>query len=303
MKTMSHDAVTRFLNREHFTPKDLFEENRAQIILKGATLSVDDCILDKPYADPTCNDLVTWLYSGLHHGVVKGICLVTLFYNDADGKRFPINFRVYKPAKDTEKQATKNDLFQEMVDEVIGWGMQPSFVTADAWYGSLGNMKFLRDHQIDWLFGMKENRIVSETAHDSHPVSEVLSVAGSKQLHLQGYGQVRVFRRDDQHGVPRFYVTSKIDLTLEEFEIQHDRHWTIETYHRAIKQLCSAEGCSARSAQSQENHLFCVLRAFSILERKVQLGSLKNWYELKRTLHQDAVRKFIQTTCLEFVSA
>ncbi|MBI1812555.1 transposase [Candidatus Peregrinibacteria bacterium] len=164
-------------------------------------------------------------------------------------------------------------------------------------------MKFLRHKSIHWLFGLKENRIVSKTAHDSRPVRDVLTSAGDEQVHLRGYGQVRIIRRDDPHGVPRFYVTSMLDMTLEAFNLHHERHWNIETYHRAIKQLCTAEGCSTRSATAQKNHLFCVLRAFSFLEREVLEGRLQNWYALKRNLYLEAARSFIQTTGVGFVSA
>jgi hypothetical protein len=301
--SMSHDAITRFLQRESFTSRELFEENRQYLTLHGCNLSIDDCVLDKPYADPVCNDLVLWHYSGLHGRAVKGICLVTLFCHDANGRKFPINFRIYQAAAEGQEQVTKNDLFQEMMEEVLSWEVRPAMVTADAWYGSLENMKFLRQKSIHWLFGLKENRIVSETAHDSRPVRDVLSVAGDRQVHLRGYGQVRIIRRDDPHGVPRFYVTSMLDLSPEEFDLHHGRHWSIETYHRAIKQLCAAEGCSTRSAVAQKNHLFCVLRAFSFLERAVIEKRLQNWYELKRNLYLEAARSFIQTTGIVCVSA
>ena len=49
----AHDAATRFLGREEFSPRDLFEEVRGQIDLEGGILSVDDTVLDKPYSVPS----------------------------------------------------------------------------------------------------------------------------------------------------------------------------------------------------------------------------------------------------------
>ena len=46
---ISHDSVNRFLNREHYQPKDLFEEAAQDLCLVGGTLSVDNTVLDKPY--------------------------------------------------------------------------------------------------------------------------------------------------------------------------------------------------------------------------------------------------------------
>src|SRR5256714_13547871 len=46
----AHDAANRFLNREDFSGRDLFEEARPLLELEGGTLSVDDTVLDKPYS-------------------------------------------------------------------------------------------------------------------------------------------------------------------------------------------------------------------------------------------------------------
>jgi hypothetical protein len=66
---ISHDGVNRFLLREDYTPGDLFHEVRAELNLKGGTVSVDDGVLDHPYSR-----LIAWVGyfgSGKHHGVVK----------------------------------------------------------------------------------------------------------------------------------------------------------------------------------------------------------------------------------------
>lgn len=48
--SISHDSVNRFLPREAYTGRDLYDEARPSLNLKGGTLSVDDSVLDKPYS-------------------------------------------------------------------------------------------------------------------------------------------------------------------------------------------------------------------------------------------------------------
>ena len=72
---ISHDSVNRFLNRESYTPQDLFNEVKKSINLYGGSLSVDDSVLDKPHAKYIA--YVGYFYSGKHHAVVKGINLIT----------------------------------------------------------------------------------------------------------------------------------------------------------------------------------------------------------------------------------
>ncbi|POZ52250.1 hypothetical protein AADEFJLK_01725 [Methylovulum psychrotolerans] len=90
---ISHDNATRFLQRERYEGKDLYNESAPLLNLKGGTLSVDDSVLDKPYSQYLA--FVGHFWSGKHHRSVKGISLITLYYSDTDGQHLPVNFRVY----------------------------------------------------------------------------------------------------------------------------------------------------------------------------------------------------------------
>ncbi len=60
MKDLSHDSVNRFLLREQYEPKDLFDEVKLHINLVGGTLSADDTVIDKPHSDPKLT-AIFWL--------------------------------------------------------------------------------------------------------------------------------------------------------------------------------------------------------------------------------------------------
>lgn len=138
---LSHDSVNRFLLRERYQPQDLFEEIKPHINLVGGIVSVDDTVADKPYSNPNKAELIGYFWSGKHHKVFKGINIVTLYYNDPEGKSVPINYRIY----DKREGKTKNDYFREMFEEVVAWGLKPWLVTGDSWYASLGNLKFRKN--------------------------------------------------------------------------------------------------------------------------------------------------------------
>lgn len=78
------------------------------------------------------------------------------------------------------------------------------------------------------------------------------------------------------------------------FKHLHQTHWRVESYHRAIKQVCGAEKYFVRWKQAIRNHLFCVLRAFTHLELLRWRGEIKSWYSLQRHLADEAVTSFIQ---------
>jgi hypothetical protein len=99
---ISHDSVNRFLLRESYEPKDLFNEAKRLLNLVGGTLNVDDSTLDKPYSQRM--ELVGHFWSGKHHRVVKGLNLITLYYTDPQGRSLPVNYRVYDKAEGKTKQ-------------------------------------------------------------------------------------------------------------------------------------------------------------------------------------------------------
>jgi len=47
--SISHDSVNRFLNRELYMGRDLYNGASPMLNLKEGTLSVDDSVLEKPY--------------------------------------------------------------------------------------------------------------------------------------------------------------------------------------------------------------------------------------------------------------
>ena len=189
----AHDAANRFLNREQFAPKDLFEEARPLMALTGGPLSQEGKV-----------DLVGYFWSSKAGGAVKGLCLVTLLHTDRQGFSCPVNFRVV----DKLEGKTKNALFRDMVVEVLGWGLRPEVVTADSWYSGVENLKFLKEQGLGFLIALEKNRVVSEEPHVYVPVSEAELPACGKVMHLRKVGFVTVFRTVDKHGTARHYAQS-----------------------------------------------------------------------------------------------
>jgi hypothetical protein len=198
----AHDAANRFLNREQFSAKDLFEEARPLMELEAGTLSVDDTVLEKPFSAEGKTDLIGYFWSSKAGGALKGLCLVTLLHTDVKGFSIPVNYRIV----DKTEARTKNEHFRDMVAEVIAWGLRPALVTADSWYSGVENLKFLRDQGLGFLIALEKNRVVSEQPHEYVPVAEVELPEKGKVVHLRRFGFVSVFRTVDKHGTARHYA-------------------------------------------------------------------------------------------------
>jgi Transposase DDE domain len=289
---VSHDSVNRFLLRESYGGKDLFDEAKAGLDLEGGTLAVDDTVLDKPYSQYMA--LVDYFWSGKHHRTVKGVNLVTLYYTDRQGRQAPVNFRVV----DKAAGKTKNDLFLEMLEELLAWGLRPAYVTGDSWYASLGNLKRVRHHRLGLMFGVEGNRLVSVAKGTWAQVQALEIPEEGLAVWLKDFGWVKLFRTwlKDQ---PRHYVcalpeTSETEaLSRADFLGQHARHWHIEAYHRAIKQVCNIERFQVRAQVAVTNHLFAALMAFVKLQQLTLADVIDNCYAVQRDLFKEVVAGFI----------
>ncbi|MCC3432990.1 MAG: IS701 family transposase, partial [Microcoleus sp. PH2017_04_SCI_O_A] len=82
---VSHDSINRFLLRERYEPKDLFETAQNIITLEGGILSIDDTVIEKPYSDPKSTKLIGRFWSGKYHKTIIGLNLITLYYSDING--------------------------------------------------------------------------------------------------------------------------------------------------------------------------------------------------------------------------
>ena len=291
---ISHDSVNRFLLREDYTPHDLFNEVRADLHLKGGTVSVDDSVLDKPYSHLLA--LVGYFWSGKHHRVVKGINLITLYYTDPQGRHQPINYRIY----DKTENKTKNDYFQEMLVEVLAWGLEPAFVTGDSWYSSQDNLKMIKNHHQGFLFALESNRLVSIEKRQWSQVQQLAIPDDGLLVYLRGFGTVKVFRTWLKNQ-PRHYALYQSNeeawATFDRavFLKLHDQHWQIEQYHRTLKQVCHIEHCQVRQPTAIRNHIFAAICGYVQLQRLHTNDVIRNCYRLKRELFNPIIAAFIQT--------
>lgn len=298
LKTVSHDSINRFLCRERYGPKDLFDELVAQgwLDLVGGVLSGDDTVVEKPYAQRKATALLGYFWSSKAAKPVLGLSLVTLYYTSANGLRVPINYRLY----DKAEGKTKNQYFQEMWQEVRQWGLHPRAVTSDTWYAAKANLNVLKNDQTGFLVGLAKNRLVRLTLQQAYQRVEALSIPESGMLvYLKGVGRVKVFCQRFKNESCRYYALYLPDSEALEsagatdFEQLHTQHWGIECFHRAGKQLCALKRFRVRLKEAIHTHIFCALRAFVELELQVWQQQLGNWYELQRHLYQDVARQFI----------
>lgn len=88
-------------------------------------------------------------------------------------------------------------------------------------------------------------------------------------------------------------LDATLAITSAEFKELHSVHWGIESYHRAIKQVCGIEQFMVRTTSAIRTHFFSAIRAFTQLELIRAEEFIENWYEVQRNLSLQVTRDFI----------
>jgi hypothetical protein len=271
----SHDSVSRWLLEQTFEPNDLWQHVHETVALDSC-LIVDDSTLDKRWSPH--NELVGYHWSGNEHKVIRGISLVNLLATKTDDC-IPVDYRVYET---TEGAKNKNEHFRDMLDAAKERGFKPSYVMADSWYGSLENLKHIV--QLGWKFivGLKENRLVNEVQGQYVSVSALdWTERTVRKVWLKGFGFVHVAKIVFKNGDIRYVCTNDLSLTdYADLSALSKKRWTIEEFHRGIKQTTGIEKCYSVKKRSQLTHIFACFVAFVKMECE-RLKTGISWYEQK----------------------
>lgn len=120
---------------------------------------------------------------------------------------------------------------------------------------------------------------------------------------LKDYGNVKLFRTrlKDQLRHYVVYLPNEEEPTpfdRRAFDLEHDKHWQIEQYHRAIKQVCNIEKFQVRGKQATKNHLFAAIYGYVQLQRLTTTQALMNCYQIRHELFKNVIASFIS----EFIS-
>jgi len=282
----AHDAFTRLLHRLEPDPAQLWREVEPLLGKHGGVLVVDDSTLDKPYADQIA--LVCQHWSGKHRSVVWGLNLISLVWSDGD-RLYPTDYRVYAKADDGK---TKNDHAREMLAAAQGRGFRPRCVLFDQWYASLDNLKHVRALGWTFLAPLKANRLVNQDRATNRPLAQWPIAETGTVVHLQGFGLVKVFRIVAPNGDTEYWATNDLQMTALERQGLAELAWSIEEYHRGLKQYTGVERCQCRAATAQRNHVGLAIRAFVRLEYH-RFTTGVTWFQAKLAIVRDAVRRYL----------
>ena len=304
--SISHDRFTRFLNKNAFNAKDLWQyvkpKVRQQELDRGGVLIIDDAIEEKPYTDE--NAIVNWHFSHAKGRCVKGINLLSCLIRYGDWA-VPIGYEVIrkdlyycdiKTKKPIRKASvTKNEHFRNITQQACNNQIKFEYVLPDNWFGSKDNMEHIH-HKLGkkFVFGLKANRLValSEEGRKKGQYQNLntldLKDGEARKLWIKDLSLPvslikKVFKNEDGSSGTLYLVTNDLESSADRIYEIYQKRWRIEEYHKSIKQNSSLEKSPTRTESSQKNHLFASLVGYCKLEFLKMKTSL-NHFALKYKL-------------------
>ncbi len=132
----------------------------------------------------------------------------------------------------------------------------------------------------------------SVTHKDNRPIKELPISQTGTIVHLQRYGLIKVFKIVSPHRNIEYWASS--DLSINNlYRLKYaELSWSIEVYHRGIKQFVGVERCFAHKAVAQRNHIGLALRAFLRLETHCFSKGI-SWFEAKTNIIRETVRAYL----------
>lgn len=274
---VSHDQVTRFLSKQDYTSKDLWQlvkPTLRKIESKEGVLSLDDTIQEKPYTDE--NEIITWHYDHSEGRTVKGVNILNCIYT-INTINIPVAFEVIKKTEEytdpktgkvkKKSEKSKNEMMREMIQSCITNQIKFRTVLADIWFGSTENIIFVKQKmKKEFIFALKSNR----------------TLAPSKQDKLNGNFQ-RIDSLDMQEGI-LYLASSDLNLDFTQITILYQKRWNVETYHKSIKSNTGLAMSPTKTIRTQGNHFFMSIYSYFKLEL-LKIKTKYNHFALKTKLY------------------
>ncbi len=320
---ISHDRITRLLSQNEFTSKTLWQHVKPLVRkyeTENACLIFDDVVVEKNYTQE--NEITCWHYDHSQNKTVKGFNILNAFYHTQSSEidqplRLPIGFEIVKKTipycslktkRETRKsEITKNEMMCDMITQSIHNQLKFKYILADSWFASSDNMLFIDQKKKVFIFDMKTNRKAVLSKEDRNKglwtrIDEIdipnntTKKVWLKDLKIPVLLFKQVFKNKDNSIGVRFLVSNDFRLSNEDFTTIYKKRWSVEEYHKSLKQNTALAASPTRKTITQSNHIFASIIAYVKLE-KWKITSQLNHFAMKSKIYVAASREaFRQVT-------
>jgi len=308
---ISHDKITRFLSKEDYTSKELWQivkKDVRAIEEEDGVLIFDDTVQEKQYSKES--DLICWHWDHTFNRNIKGINLLNCVYY-ANGVSLPIAFELVKKPiqfsdlktkkRKRKSEVTKNEMLRDMLETCRQNQVKWRYLLADSWFASSENMKFVNNTlKKKFILALKSNRLVALNQEEKKDgcFKRIDELDWSEKKPLKGWIRGLEFpvllhrqiftNKDGSTGI-LYMITNDLDLTATKMETIYQKRWKVEVFHKNIKSNTALAKSPTSTIRTQSNHVFMSIYASA----KLELLAIKhkvNTFALRTKLYISALK-------------
>lgn len=317
---LSHDQITRFLGQELLTQKEYWKCIKKvirQVESSEGVIKIDDTILEKLHS--TENEIICWHHDHSKKGrdkMTKGINILNFLYQsslaETDYLSIPVAYEVIRKTEEWYDKKSKKVKLRSPItkNEIVRQRLQTlqrdnkvkfKYVLWDTWFSSAQNFNFVHyELKKQFIAALKSNRLVALSEEDRRQGK----FQRVDELNIQAFEAIPVWlkgmdfsikltkqifiNKDGSRG--ELYIVTN-DLSLSGFQIctiYQDR-WGVEVFHKSLKQNVGLEKSPTKVENSQCNHIFATMIAWTKLEMLSKIRQT-NHFDLKTQLYTKAVK-------------
>lgn len=310
---ISHDKFTRLLSKGNFDSRSLWKQGKvnAQEISQShylKVLSIDDSIMAKPYTKE--NALNCWHFDHCSGRSIKGVQFLTALFNTQD-MNVPVMVELIKKETFTidkktgklkrKSKISKNELFRTMISQSCTQ-LHIDYVLSDSWFSSSLNFKHIIANGLDFIMALKSNRLVALSEADKQTgkwvnIKSLNLEQVSKEVWLKGIDfplslTRQVFKNGDD--IANLYlISSDLSLSFKQITTIYKKRWTVEQYHKEVKQITSFGKSPTKTVKTQSNHFYLSIMAYSKVEI-LKIRTKSNAFALKDRIYYNALKNVMK---------
>lgn len=306
---VSHDKFTRLLSKGNFDSKSLWKQGKvkAQEISQSQylkVLSIDDSIMAKPHTKE--NALNCWHFDHCSGRSIKGVQFLTALFNTQD-MNVPVMVELIKKERiiidsktgrqKRKSKIGKNELFRSMVSQCSSQ-LHIDYILADSWFSSSTNMKHIVANSLNFIVALKSNRLVALSEQDkqegkwinikSLDLEQVSTKVWLKGIDFPLLFTRQVFKNGDDTAY-LYLISSDLSLSFEQVTAIYKKRWTVEQYHKEVKQITSFGKSPTKTVKTQSNHFYLSIMAYSKVEI-LKVRTKSNAFALKDRIYYNALK-------------
>jgi SRSO17 transposase len=273
-------GLHHFIRHSAKSSKRLEEENRnhlAQVIKSEETVLILD---DTPC--PRKGKRIEGIgYHHTIHGPVQGLCAVTAILKTGS-QCLSWAIRGYRSKKSCTQELFKSkvELARQILEESFSFFPRGLTVVMDVWYGCASVLNPIQQAGWTFLCAIKANRFLIANGkkfsarHLAKGPRKYQTIRVSKKkrfrvakkrVYLPNVGPVLVFITKLKGGESRFFVTNNLDMTGPEMVRLYTGRFSIELFHKDIKQHLGFTEMFMRSWDGIQTHWILLAIAYNTI--------------------------------------